>query len=144
MGCDGLKSRGPPGNFQTCFMEGHLSWGRKKKKKKSSVFSWNVMLLFKSTGEQGRIPGSQSSHAHPTAQSSVVNWFLAMATLMTKIKAMMSISLRGLQEPWIKTTDHLGPSLTASTTCSLAELVCSFLRWHPTGRNKFYNSDWGD
>lgn len=28
IGSDGLKSTGPPGNFQMGFMEGHLSWGK--------------------------------------------------------------------------------------------------------------------
>lgn len=105
-------------------MEDHLFW----EKKKPSVFSRNVILSFKTMGEPSKVEYQTPRALMHEAEGTMANWVLAMATLMTKIKAMMTIFLRELQEHCIKAPNCPEPSLRASTTHSLAELGCPFLR----------------
>lgn len=80
-------------------MEGYLS----SRKKKSPQFSLEMLCwCLRAQESQAR---QAPRDLMPRAQRSVTNWVLAVATLMTQIKAMMT---RGLQEPWIKGTDYPG------------------------------------
>lgn len=74
------------------------------------------MLLFKLTGEPSKAEYQAPRALMTKAQRSVAKWVLAITTLMTEIKAMMTIFLMELQEPGIKAIDYLGPPFTASST----------------------------
>lgn len=95
------------------------------------------MLVFKSTGEPIKA-GSQRSHAQSTKICDKLGFGCGHTNDPNK-----GHDDQGVTGALNKRHRLPRASLAASTTCSLAELVCSFLRRQSTGRGKLYNSHWG-